>query len=134
MTGLVLKLKPQEKLLINGALVQNGNRSAVLRVKTTDVSILRKRDALRPEDAKTPLKRIYYIAQLALVKEANAIEAREQILFGLNEVATIFPGDASVRIEKARKGAEDQKFFTVMQALKPLFSLEARLLDDFSSV
>ena len=62
MGGLILKLRPHEELMINGVLVENGERNTRLRVKTVGAHILRLRDALKPEEATTPTKRAYYIA------------------------------------------------------------------------
>ena len=75
MGGLVLKLRPHEELLINGVLIENGERNARLRVKTEGAHILRLRDALSPEEATTPLKRAYYIAQLAVAGQLSNAEA-----------------------------------------------------------
>lgn len=75
MSGLILKLRPREELMINGVLVENGDRNARLRIKTEGAHVLRMRDALKPEEADTPLKRAYYIAQLAVSGELTSIEA-----------------------------------------------------------
>ncbi len=132
MTGLVLKLKPHEKVLLNGVVVQNGDRAAKLRIRTQNVSILRTRDALQPEEANTPLKRIYYVAQLALAGEADEDEARSQITQGLDQVAPIFRGEAREQIDRARQGIDEGKFFVVMRAMKSLFAMEAALLNPAS--
>ncbi len=66
MAGLILKLRPGEQLMINGVVVENGNQKTRLYVKTTDAHILRLRDAMRPEDATTPLKQAYFVAQMAV--------------------------------------------------------------------
>ena len=128
MTGLVLRLKPFEKVLVNGVLLQNGDRSAKIRVRSKDVSVLRTRDAIRPEEANTPLKRIYYIAQLALAGEASIEESRIQIISGLDAVESIFRGDAAEKVRRARQGALEGKFFVVMRAVNSLFDAEERLL------
>lgn len=44
MTRLVLKLAPRERILINGVLVENGNRTNRLCVVTPDTAILRLRN------------------------------------------------------------------------------------------
>lgn len=128
MTGLVIKLKPNEKVLVNGVILQNGDRAASIRVRSNDVSILRARDAIQKEDANTPLKRIYYIAQLAMAGEAKTDEAVQQILQGLEPLKTIFAGEASSEITRALEAAEEQKFFVVMRAVKKLFPIEEALL------
>ena len=75
MGGLILKLRPHEELMINGVLVENGERNTRLRVKTEGAHILRLRDALKPEEATTPMKRAYYIAQLAVAGQLSNVEA-----------------------------------------------------------
>lgn len=75
MAGLILKLRPKEQLLINGVVVENGDRRAMLRVRTEGANILRLRDAMRPEDATTPEKRAYYAAQLAISGELTPAQA-----------------------------------------------------------
>lgn len=75
MGGLILKLRPHEELMINGVLVENGERNTRLRVKTEGAHILRLRDALKPEEATTPAKRAYYIAQLAVAGQLPPGEA-----------------------------------------------------------
>lgn len=75
MGGLILKLRPYEELMINGVLVENGERNTRLRVKTENAHILRLKDALKPEEATTPLKRAYYIAQLAVSGQLSSGEA-----------------------------------------------------------
>jgi flagellar biosynthesis repressor protein FlbT len=62
MTGLRLKLRPNERVLINGAVVENGRAQVELRVLTPGTKILRLRDALHPEQIDTPTKRVCYIA------------------------------------------------------------------------
>ncbi len=75
MSGLILKLRPHEELMINGVVVENGERNARLRVKTEGAHILRLKDAITPEEATTPLKRAYYIAQLAVAGQLSNAEA-----------------------------------------------------------
>ena len=77
---------------------------------------------------KTPLKRIYYIAQLALAGEVNLDEAAQQIEVGLLDVKTVFERTNQQEIDRAFEGLRLRKFFVVMRALKKLFFLEEQLL------
>ncbi len=85
MAGLILKLRPHEQLMINGVLVENGDRKTKIRVCTEDAHILRMRDAMRPEDAKTPLTRAYFAAQTAVTGELGAAKAKILIAQSLAE-------------------------------------------------
>lgn len=129
MTGLVIKLKPNEKVLVNGVILQNGDRAARLRVRSDDVAILRARDAIPKEEANTPLKRIYYIAQLALAGEADASEAAAQILDAVAPLRSILPGEAGEDLMRAAEAAGEHKFYVVMRAVKRHFEFERALLD-----
>ena len=50
MSGLVLKLGPKERVLINGAVIENGDRRSRLSIVTPGANILRLRDAIHPEE------------------------------------------------------------------------------------
>ncbi len=79
MTGLVLKLRPFEKLLVNGAVLQNGSRATRLRVRTANASVLRLRDALHPGETSSCAGKIYYIAQLGVAGEVGADEVSSEL-------------------------------------------------------
>ena len=52
--------------------------------------MLRLRDAIHPDDAKTPVRRVCYIAQLVLAGEADPEEARRQLLRGIEQLSQVF--------------------------------------------
>ncbi|MFQ5562739.1 MAG: flagellar biosynthesis repressor FlbT [Parvularculaceae bacterium] len=127
--GLVLRLRPREKFLVNGVLMENGERRAKLRVASDNANILRFRDAMHPDDANTPTKRLYYIAQLAVAGEADAEETKKELLKGLKELRTAF-GDhiCNEDIDAAIEDAGRSRFYHVMRALYRVIPYEATLL------
>lgn len=112
MGGLVLKLRPHEELMINGVLVENGERNTRLRVKTEGANILRLKDALKPEEATTPLKRAYYIAQLAVSGQLSTSEAGAI----LNEALEAAP-DLDIEVDLSACVARHD-FYQVMRSLR----------------
>lgn len=56
---LKLSLKPGEKFVLNGAVVQNGDRRSVL-VLQNRAAVLREKDIMQAEEATTPARRIYF--------------------------------------------------------------------------
>ena len=130
MAGLVLSLRPYEKVLIGGVVVQNGEKKSSLRVLDEAAGVLRLSDAMHPDDARTPLARCYYAAQLLLTGQAG--EGGEAVLTGLLDDARAaftgfaFASDLAGAAEAARAGA----WFRVMRALRPLLPQEAALLAD----
>ena len=66
MAGLVLKLGPKERVLVNGAVLENGTRRSRFSIVTPSANVLRLKDAIHPDAANTPLGRICYQLQLVL--------------------------------------------------------------------
>lgn len=56
---LKLSLKPGERFVLNGAVVENGDRRATL-VLQNKASVLREKDIMQEHEADTPAKRIYF--------------------------------------------------------------------------
>lgn len=68
---LKLSLKPGERFVLNGAVVQNGDRRAVL-VLQNKASVLREKDIMQEEDVQTPARRIYFPVMMMYLDEASA--------------------------------------------------------------
>ena len=68
--ALKLTLKPGEKFVINGAVVVNGGRRSHLLIQN-NVSILRERDVMLPEDANTPVRRIYFAIMMLYLDDSG---------------------------------------------------------------
>ena len=72
MPGLILKLRPHERFLVNGAALENGARRTQLNIITPDSNVLRLRDAIDPAEANTPVRRVCYIAQMVVAGEGRS--------------------------------------------------------------
>ena len=127
--GLILRLRPNEKVLVNGVILENGDRRARLRVKTQNANILRFRDAMHPDEADTPAKRLYYVAQLAVAGESDPQDARTQLMEGIADLQNAF-GECTCRddLSLAMLQAEEGRFYHVMRTLNRIIPHEATLL------
>ena len=129
MSGLVLKLQPGEQILVNGVVMQNGDRRAQLRIKTKNANILRLRDALHPDEADTPVKRIYYAAQLVVAGEAEPATLREELIKELKTLLEVFRDpDSLAALRDAAAHVESGQFYFAMRELKKVIPVEATLL------
>lgn len=129
MSGLVLKLSPKERVLINGVVIENGERRSRLAIMTPDAHILRLRDAIHPEDAKTPVKRLCYAMQLVLSGDKSPEESHLPLLRQIEELSQIFTDQDSRNIlSEATDGLVAKQHYRAMKALKSLLPREARLL------
>jgi len=68
---LKLSLKPGEKFVLNGAVVQNGDRRGVL-VLQNKASVLREKDIMQQEEANSPARRIYFPVMMMYLDESGA--------------------------------------------------------------
>ncbi|NWF97425.1 MAG: flagellar biosynthesis repressor FlbT [Nitrospirae bacterium] len=71
--ALKISLKPQERIIIGGAVVKNGSARSILVIEN-DVPILREKDIMSEKDASTPCRRIYFVVQLMYIDEKNLRE------------------------------------------------------------
>jgi len=129
MSGLVLKLGPKERILINGAVIENGDRRARLNIVTPNANILRLRDAIHPEEANTPVRRVCYIAQLVLSGDADIGEARLQLLRGMEQLSQVLTDtDSRTQLATATDAVVSGDIYKALKALRSLLPREDRLL------
>ncbi len=129
MAGLILKLRAHEQILVNGVVMQNGERNTRLIIKTPDAKILRLRDAIHPEEVDTPVKRVAYIAQLAVAGETDPAEAVHQLRRGIRQLQDALDGHpCASHLADAQSALEEANFYGVMRALRRLLPIEEALL------
>ena len=130
MTGLVLKLRPAERILINGVVVENSDRRARLNVLTSNANVLRLRDAIHPDQVNTPVKRVCYIAQLILAGEADPIKGRDQLLSGIEQLSQVFTDfDSRERLNDATQSVVNHRIYPALKAMRGLLAREQRLME-----
>lgn len=128
MSGLVLKLGPKERVLVNGAVIENGDRRSRLAILTPNANILRLRDAIRPDEANTPVRRVCYIAQLVLTGDAEPQEARMQLLRGIEQLSQVLTDyDSRTQLTLASRAVMEDQHYQALKALRALLPREERL-------
>ena len=69
--ALKITLKPNEKMIVGGAVVINGNSKNTDLIIENNVPVLRQKDILSENDATSPCSRIYFLIQLMYIDEEN---------------------------------------------------------------
>lgn len=130
MSGLVLKLGPRERVMVNGVVMENGDRRTRLHIVTPDAKVLRLKDAIHPEEANTPVKRVCYIAQLVIAGEADPEAGRTQLLQGIEQLSQVF-NDAESRshLDQATNCVLANRVYPALKELRALIAREARLFE-----
>lgn len=133
MSGLVISLKPNEKFLVNGALLMNGSKRSQICLPDDDVYVLRLSDALHPNEVNSPVRRVYYAVQLILSGDNDALKIEEDVRSGLLALEAVFEGTPlSETLEKAKIAFLKGHFYSVLNNLKSLFPIEDAMLNAVS--
>jgi flagellar biosynthesis repressor protein FlbT len=85
---LKLSLKPNEKIVLNGAVIQNGDRRTTLLLQNK-ASVLREKDIMQIEDANTPVRRIYLPIMLMYLQGSESAEQYNEFALRMTEFMSV---------------------------------------------
>lgn len=129
MSGLLLKLAPHERILINGMMIENGPKKTKMTLHADDAHVLRLRDAIHPNQVTGPISIAYHLAQLAVAGESNDSEALAALEPRLAELSGVFSETwAAEAVADARHALDTKNFYKAMRSLKTILPLEAQML------
>ncbi len=81
---LKLSLKPSERFVINGAVMQNGERRCSL-VLQNQAAILREKDIMQESEVNTPAKRIYFPIMLMYLDPEHGEKNYEEFVLRMSD-------------------------------------------------
>ena len=125
-----LTLKPNEKLIVNGAVVSNNSPRSVTLTFHNKAQLLQQKDVLLPEEANTPLLRTYFALQ-CLYLDAEGAEGHRKLFM---EFATdLFAATSNAEIRGAITSALVHvgagEFYRALSALRGALPAERKLLE-----
>jgi len=128
MSGLVLKIAPGERFIVNGAVLENGDKPARIRITDSDVRVLRCRDALRPEDVNTPCKQIYYAVQLLITGDLEEFGTLPAIDEECAKLLDVFKAIDPELIPALRSMISRSNYYSALCHLRQILVIEDQLL------
>lgn len=90
---LKLSLKPGERFVLNGAVVQNGDRRGVL-ILQNKASVLREKDIMQSEDVNSPARRVYFPVMMMYLDETGAEKYHDEFVRRLSEFMSVITNPA----------------------------------------
>jgi flagellar protein FlbT len=125
---LKLSLKPGEKFVLNGAVVQNGDRRGVL-VLQNKASVLREKDIMQQEDVNTPARHIYFPVMMMYLDEAGADRYYDEFVRRLSEFMKVIGNPVVLNecVEISRNCMEREYYKALMRCRKLMEYEEERL-------
>lgn len=130
---LKLSLKPGERFVLNGAVVENGDRRAVL-VLQNKASVLREKDILQEEDVQTPARRIYFPVMMMYLDEAGAERHYEEFVRRLSEfMGVIANPDVLGHCVNISRHCMEREYYKALMLCRKLIDYEDERLGNVPS-
>ncbi|NVP54995.1 flagellar biosynthesis repressor FlbT [Mycoplana rhizolycopersici] len=124
-----ISLKSGERIFVNGAVLRVDRKVALEFLN--DVTFLLENHVLQPEQATTPLRQLYFIAQMILINPDGAEQStaifRKSVIMLLN----CFRDDQVLAELKRIDGLVTQgRAFEALKAIRGLYPIEDRILNN----
>lgn len=128
--ALKLSLKPGEQFVINGAVITNGERRAVLIVQNK-AAILRDRDVMTEAEANTPAKRIYFVCMLAYLDSEGVEDYYQRFVECMDAFMSVIE-NPRVRLMCAQVSFAmmNREYYRALSGCRELIEYEQLLLGD----
>jgi flagellar protein FlbT len=86
--ALKLSLKPGEKFVVNGAVIQNGDRRGVLLLQNK-ASVLREKDIMQMHEVTSPARRIYFPVMMMYLDPNDISQSYEEFVIRMTEFMSV---------------------------------------------
>jgi len=132
---LKLSLKPGEKLVLNGAVLTNGDKRASLIIQNK-ACLLREKDIMQPEEAATPARRIYLPIMMMYLDPENGEQYYNDFALRMTEfMGAITNREALATCIEISRDVMSASYYKALMLCKKLFEFEReRLSYDTQSV
>lgn len=124
--ALKIALKPQEKVIIGGAVIQNGKNRSELLVEN-NVAILREKDIMREEDATTYCSRIYFVIQLMYIDGGKLVEYHNAYWALVKDLIKAVPSTL-IHIDKISGHLLKNEYYQALKSARKLIEYEGEVL------
>jgi flagellar biosynthesis repressor protein FlbT len=125
--ALTISLKPKEQAVIDGAVVCNDEDHRIRLTIKNNVTILREKDVLKPEEVDTPCKRLYFSIQLMYMDRENLADYHKVYWKDAEDIVKAAPSCYGI-IEKMSKFILSGDYYRALKSCKELIQYERKLL------
>lgn len=120
---LKIRLKPHEKIFVNGAVIAAGEQSAVFYF-LNGARILLEKDILTEQDVIGPDSRLYFVLQLMYIDPDSRVQYAQHLPAIVEDVLRAHP-DRADDLEKVLDVAAKGDYFKAMRLVKAAFQLDS---------
>lgn len=127
--SLKLTLKPDEKVIIGGAVIKNSKTPIEFYVEN-HVPILRQKDIITEKEADTLCKKIYHVIQLMYIDEPDLARYYRIYMELVQELVRILPKSVLI-IDEINELIISNKYYQALKKAKRLIELEKEVIDSY---
>lgn len=124
-----ISLKSGERIFINGAVLRVDRKVALEFLN--DVTFLLENHVLQPEQATTPLRQLYFIAQMMLINPEGKDQSLAMFRKSVIMLLSCFKNEEVLAELKRIDALVTQgRAFEALKAIRGLYAIEDRILND----
>lgn len=121
--ALKISLKPQEKMILGGAVISNGSKAGCQLIIENKATILRDKDIMRETDADTPCRNLYFIIQLMYIDEQNCEIHQKNYWRVVKEIVKAAPSTVGL-IDQISEDIVIGRYYQALKAARKLIEYE----------
>jgi len=125
--ALKISLKPNEKVFIGGAVVQNGDTPVELNI-LNDVPLLRGKDVLTEQEADSACKQVYLCVQLMYMDRNNLATYQRNYQRLIEEILAAVPATVEY-IAEINNDLACGRYYQAMKCARKLVKFEQELIN-----
>jgi flagellar biosynthesis repressor protein FlbT len=125
--GLHIKLRPNERLVLNGCVIKNGDRASSIEIENR-ADVLRGSEILDAEECNTPVSRVQNLIQVALVSADRRAALVPEILERLEEIGQAMAASSTQDIIGVSTMVREGDFYRAFKGLICVAEREKLLL------
>ena len=131
--ALKLSLKPGERFVLNGAVVQNGDRRGVLLLQNK-ASVLREKDIMQEVDVTTPARHIYFPVMMMYLDEAGADRYYDDFVRRVTEFMSVIRNpDVLADCVSISRHVMSREYYKALMLCRKLMDYEEERLNHVAS-
>lgn len=123
-----ITLRDGEKAIVNGAVLRAVGRTQI--AVENQVSILRGREVMQPEEATTPARQLYFAAMLAYIDPANRAQHQDAVVSLVGPlIASLHSGEARSTCIRFAQDIAQGDYYRALTAARELIAYEGETGD-----
>ena len=127
---LKIELKPGERAILNGAVIEGANDGRTEFVVLNRAMIMRERHILKEEEANTPVRRLYFALQMIYIepaRKADFLPMFERYASDLDHTLTI--PELRFALEQIVNSTKTEQYYEALKICRAMIETEDNLLE-----